>query len=183
MSQIQIMEYHGLRVLTSKQIAEAYKTDSKQISQGFNRNKGKFKEGKHFFMLRGSDLKAIRLKAELPSNTSRLYLWTDRGALLMAKIIDTDVAWEAYERLVDFYFQAKEAAKQKEENLSLEVMAKEQKLIVGDEKVLAYNRGVVLGVFRQELEEDSTLEIYERLSTRGKGLVMKLIFGEICHAE
>lgn len=49
----------------------------------------------------------------------------------------------------------------------------------GDEKVLAYNRGIVLGVFRHELEEDSTLEIFERLSVRGKGIVMKMIFGDV----
>lgn len=48
-----------------------------------------------------------------------------------------------------------------------------------DEKILAYNRGIVLGVFRHELEEDSTLEIFERLSARGKGIVMKMIFGEV----
>jgi hypothetical protein len=38
----------------------------------------------------------------------QLYLWTERGALMLAKSINTDVAWEAYERLVDFYFQKKE---------------------------------------------------------------------------
>lgn len=58
----------------------------------------------------------------------------------------------------------------------------EQKLISGDERVLAYNRGVVLGVLRRELEEDSALEIYERLSIRGKGVVMKMLFGEVSHA-
>lgn len=59
----------------------------------------------------------------------------------------------------------------------------EQKLAEGDARALAYNRGVVLGVLRQELEEDSTLEIYERLSVSGKGMVMKLIFGEVHHAQ
>lgn len=57
----------------------------------------------------------------------------------------------------------------------------EPELTAGDENVLAYNRGIVLGVLRHELEEDSTLEIYERLSARGKGMVMKLIFGEVRH--
>lgn len=52
-----------------------------------------------------------------------------------------------------------------------------------DERALAYNRGVVLGVLRHELEEDSALEIYERLSARGKGIVMKLLFGEVPYAQ
>lgn len=106
--ELRIVEYEGIRVVTTKQIAEAYEADVKQVSQGFNRNKAKFTEGKHYFLLRGNDLKAFRLKADLPSNIGRLYLWTDKGALLMAKIIDTEKAWQAYERLVDFYFEVKE---------------------------------------------------------------------------
>ena len=107
MNELQIIEYNNIRVITTKQVAEAYRTDPKQISQGFNRNKTKFTEGKHFFKLTGNTLRAFRLKADLPQNIGKLYLWTDRGALLMAKIIDTDTAWEAYERLVDFYFEKK----------------------------------------------------------------------------
>lgn len=108
MNELQIVEYEGIRVVTTRQVAEAYGTDPKQVSQGFNRNKDKFKEGKHYYLLKGEELRAFRLKADLPNNIGRLYLWTDRGALLVAKIIDTDTAWAAYERLVDFYFEKKD---------------------------------------------------------------------------
>lgn len=37
-----------------------------------------------------------------------LYLWTEKGALLHAKSLNTDKAWEIYDYLVDFYFRAKE---------------------------------------------------------------------------
>ena len=37
-----------------------------------------------------------------------LYLWTEKGALLHAKSLNTDKAWEVYDYLVDFYFRAKE---------------------------------------------------------------------------
>ncbi|MCM1507394.1 MAG: hypothetical protein NC177_09715 [Ruminococcus flavefaciens] len=36
-----------------------------------------------------------------------LYLWTERGALLHAKSINTDKAWEVYEFLVDNYFRVR----------------------------------------------------------------------------
>lgn len=36
-----------------------------------------------------------------------LYLWTEKGALLHAKSLNTDKAWEVYDYLVDFYFRAK----------------------------------------------------------------------------
>lgn len=37
-----------------------------------------------------------------------LYLWTEKGALLHAKSLNTDKAWQVYDYLVDFYFRAKE---------------------------------------------------------------------------
>lgn len=41
-----------------------------------------------------------------------LYLWTEKGALLHAKSLNTDKAWEVYDYLVDFYFRAKEVQKE-----------------------------------------------------------------------
>lgn len=37
-----------------------------------------------------------------------IYLWTEKGALLHAKSLNTDKAWEVYDYLVDFYFRTKE---------------------------------------------------------------------------
>lgn len=106
--ELQIVEYEGIRVVTTKQIAELYGTDSKDVSYNFRRNKKRYTEGKHYFLLLGNELRAFREIHELPKNLNRLYLWTERGALLLAKSINTDTAWEAYERLVDFYFDRKE---------------------------------------------------------------------------
>lgn len=107
MDNLQIVEYEGVRVVTTKQIAEMYGTDSKVVSKNFNRNKDRYTEGKHYFLLQGQELKSFRQNDELPKNLNRLYLWTERGALLLAKSINTDVAWDAYERLVDFYFDVR----------------------------------------------------------------------------
>lgn len=118
MNEIQIVEYHGIKVVTSQQIADAYGTVSKQVSQGFNKNKSKFKEEKHYFVLQGEELQKYLRSAlsglQISSKTRKLYLWTERGALLIAKIIDTDIAWKAYERLVDFYFEKKQELKKEE---------------------------------------------------------------------
>ncbi len=42
------------------------------------------------------------------NRTSRANFWTEKGALLHAKSLNTDKAWEVYDYLVDFYFRAKE---------------------------------------------------------------------------
>ena len=46
MNDLKITEYKNIRVLTTQQIAEAYGTDSKVISNNFNRNRERYVEGK-----------------------------------------------------------------------------------------------------------------------------------------
>lgn len=110
MDELQIVEYNDVRVVTTKQLAEVYKTDRKSISKAFNNNKKRYIEGKHYILLEGENKKEFincRKICDGSSRAKKLYLWTERGALLIAKSINTDVAWEAYERLIDFYFQKK----------------------------------------------------------------------------
>lgn len=186
MQNLQIIEQDGIRVLTSKQLAEAYNTTTERIKQNFQANRSRYVEQKHYICLSKNALREFKNRggnSSLVSNRANiLYLWTEKGALLHAKSLNTDKAWEVYDYLVDFYFRAKETAELKE-NLPVPVGGDEQKLVEGDVRVLAYNRGIVLGALRCELEEDSTLEIYERLSASGKGMVMKMLFGEVSHAQ
>lgn len=105
----QITEYHGIRVLTSSQIAEMYGTDAKTISYNFSYNKKKYVEGKHYIKLEGHELRAFKASPEFPDchkYSAHLYLWTEKGALLHAKSLNTDKAWEVYDYLVDYYFRA-----------------------------------------------------------------------------
>jgi phage regulator Rha-like protein len=111
MNELQIIRYNNIPVITTKQIAEIYGTDKKTISYDFNHNKDRYVEGKHYILLMNEDKRKFLNRHEIHDGSKRakqLYLWTERGALMLAKSINTDVAWEAYERLVDFYFQKKE---------------------------------------------------------------------------
>ena len=104
-------EYHGIRVLTSAQVAEMYGTDTKTISYNFSYNKKKYTEGKHYIKLEGNELREFKANREIPDChkfSAHLYLWTESGTLLIAKSLNTEKAWKAYEYLVDFYFRAKE---------------------------------------------------------------------------
>lgn len=110
---IQVIEMQGVRVLTTAQLAECYGTDSKVIHDNFAYNKKRYEEGKHFICLKGTELKEFK---NLPENfgvvdkrSPVLYLWTERGALLHAKSLNTDKAWEVYDQLVETYFRAKKA--------------------------------------------------------------------------
>ena len=111
MNELQIIEYHNTRVVTTKQIAEIYGATPKKVSNNFSAHKSRYTEGKHYFVLQGKELKDFKdlsRNSGQVNNIPKLYLWTERGALLLAKSINTDIAWEAYERLVDFYFTVKD---------------------------------------------------------------------------
>lgn len=108
----QTIEVKGTKVLTSKQIAECYQTTTDTIKTNFSANRGRFIEGKHYISFAGDELKAFKNEVRNPhlvgNRASHLYLWTEKGALLHAKSLNTDKAWEVYDYLVDFYFRAKQ---------------------------------------------------------------------------
>ena len=107
MNNLTVTEYKNIRVLTTQQIAEAYESDVRIISNNFNRNKERYVEGKHFVCLEGEELKAFKTNHHFDqsSRINKLYLWTEKGAFLHAKSLNTDKAWEVYDRLVDEYFE------------------------------------------------------------------------------
>ncbi len=107
MNELKITEYGHIRVLTTQQIAEAYESNADTITKNFNRNKDRYIEGKHFLCLKGKELKEFKANGQIDllPNTNKLYLWTEKGAFLHAKSLNTDKAWEVYDRLVDTYFK------------------------------------------------------------------------------
>lgn len=111
MQDLQTIEVKGQRVLTTKQIAEAYGTEEDKIRWNYKYNKGKYKEGKHYILIQGEELRELKRECEfhtLLKQAKSVCFWTEKGALLHAKSLNTDKAWEVYEYLVDFYFRAKE---------------------------------------------------------------------------
>lgn len=108
---LEIVEAKGQRVLTTKQIAEAYGTTKDKVIYNFNYNKSKYILGKHYIEVSGAELKELKRTCENQISfkyAKNLYLWTEKGALLHAKSLNTDKAWEVYDWLVDFYFRVKE---------------------------------------------------------------------------
>lgn len=112
MNNLQITEYKSIRVLTTQQIAEAYGSDTRVISNNFNRNKERYIEGKHYICLEDGEKREFVDHHQIDDGSkkaSKLYLWTEKGAFLHAKSLNTDTAWEVYDRLVDNYFEKPKA--------------------------------------------------------------------------
>lgn len=108
MGELQVIVHENQRVLTTGQLAESYGTDNKQISYNFNYNKDRYTEGKHFVALEDEEKRKFINRHEIQDgskNAKTLYLWTEKGAWLHAKSLNTDAAWDAYELLVDEYYK------------------------------------------------------------------------------
>lgn len=112
MNELQIITHNNERVLTTSRLAEQYETADIRIKQNFNANKNRYVEGKHYYCLKGELLRAFKNRVGnsdlVGTNANALYLWTEKGALLHAKSLNTDKAWQVYEFLVDNYFNPKQ---------------------------------------------------------------------------
>lgn len=112
MYKLEQVKYDDQVILTTEQLAEFYETSTRAIAQNFKNNESKFQEGKHYFLLRGKNLKKFRLQFEnfesqISPMTRALYLWTKRGASRHAKMLGTDRAWDVYDELEENYFNPK----------------------------------------------------------------------------
>lgn len=116
MDNLIIVEHEGQRVMTSKQLeTQGFGTET-QLKQNFNNHSSRFKEGKQYFKLEGSELKEFKNKVDnidlVGKRAKSLLLWTESGILRHAKILDSDMAWNIYEMLEDTYFKVKEQTQQ-----------------------------------------------------------------------
>lgn len=85
--------HNQIPVIAAKLLAQLYGTEILNIQVNFTRNKERFVEGKHFFKVSGSELDDLRTSQRglqiSPKNRS-LILWTERGAVRHAKMLETD---------------------------------------------------------------------------------------------
>lgn len=107
MQELQEIEHSHMRVLTTKQLSSAYDSSDKIVMRNFQRNRERYEIGKHYFALSGEDLKQFKASRQNDVSlkfVSCLYLWTELGAWLHAKSLNTDQAWKAYQLLVETYY-------------------------------------------------------------------------------
>lgn len=100
--------YNQSPVITTELLAHLYGTKIKNISDNFLNNTTRFVVGKHFFKIEKNELREFKNRPEtiglVGKNARSLILWTERGAARHAKMLETDQAWEVFEKLEDCYF-------------------------------------------------------------------------------
>ena len=109
MNELTVLEHNSIRVMTTKQLAEAYGCRAIHIQQNFKNNRERFGEGKHYFKLEGADLKAFKdslenIESVVGSRAPSLILWTKQGAARHSKMLGTERAWDVFDELEESYF-------------------------------------------------------------------------------
>ncbi|EPW1928698.1 ORF6N domain-containing protein, partial [Escherichia coli] len=103
------LHHNQLPVITTELLATLYGTEVNGIQQNFKRNIARFVVGKHFFKLEGNELRDFKNRLtdsqSVAKHTRSLILWTERGAARHAKMLETEQAWEVFEKLEDCYFR------------------------------------------------------------------------------
>ncbi|EOS9198632.1 ORF6N domain-containing protein, partial [Shigella sonnei] len=87
------LTHNHLPVMTTELLADLYGTERQRLTNNFNRNKERFIEGKHFFLIEGDALRelknenSLRVSVKIARNVRSLILWTERGAARHAKML------------------------------------------------------------------------------------------------
>ncbi|WP_411570318.1 ORF6N domain-containing protein [Pectobacterium cacticida] len=105
-----IIEWQGVRVVTTETLATGYDTGTTNIRTNLSSHRQRFTEGIHYFNVAGGELAQLRVSnadAQISNKARSVTLWTERGAARMSKVVDTDAAWSFFEILESCYFTQK----------------------------------------------------------------------------
>ncbi|EBG0004169.1 ORF6N domain-containing protein [Salmonella enterica] len=118
--------HNQIPVITTELLAHLYGTKIKNISDNFLNNTTRFVVGKHFFKIEKNELREFKNRPEtiglVGKNARSLILWTERGAARHAKMLETDQAWEVFEKLEDCYFSQKQQTPTRQASPTIDMM-------------------------------------------------------------
>ena len=154
------------KVVLAKTIAEIHGMKTKHVNELINRNIKRFKSEIDILdlgvVLNDTELKELGFTQQALNSYKGLrakgkggniYLLSERGYAKLIKIMDTDLAWEIHDRLIDEYFQLREAVKQQVRKLTpLEELRLQYQVLEVHSKEIESVREEVTGV-REEFQD------------------------------
>ncbi len=153
------IEWNEQVVITTIQLAMVYGTEPNNIKNNFNNHKDNFVKGKHYYLLKGEELKEFKNLVNdidlVDKRAAQLYLWTERGANRHCKILDTDKAWEQFDNLEETYFNVKK------NSINRSQLSESTQALFG----------LIESVARQELEQKRQAEQLNRIEQKQETIV------------
>lgn len=116
----------GKKCISDKTIAEIHRQPEREIRRRISDNIKRFKEGTDYidFAQRVGESHTLELLLSLGyakqsiTQAEHIYILSERGYAKLIKIMDTDLAWEIHDKLIDEYFELREEKQNTEEELS-----------------------------------------------------------------
>lgn len=125
LKEIEGMKFHDIeggfgeskKAMLAKEIANIHGRDLKDINRNINKNLSRFKKDIDIVDIKGTEFEVILNHHGIYNQNSinrseNIYLLSERGYAKLLKILEDDVAWEQYEKLVDGYFNMRGQAKE-----------------------------------------------------------------------
>lgn len=113
------------KVVSDKTVAEIHNTEAREVRRLIKDNLKRFKESIDFIDLKKGvgdthtlDLTELSYSKQAITQAEHIYLLSERGYAKLIKIMDTDLAWEIHDKLIDEYFHLREATKNNQLKLS-----------------------------------------------------------------
>lgn len=132
----------GKRCLTDKTIAEIHNQPTREIRRRINDNIKRFKEYIDFIDLKGvgesHTLASLGYAKQSITQAEHIYLLSERGYAKLIKIMDTDLAWEIHDKLIDEYFTMRKvinSLEQQKANLLLDIYNGGQNGVLASKKL------------------------------------------------
>lgn len=146
----------GQKVILAKTIAEIHKMKIGNINQRINDNRKRFKDGIDIIDLNTANVfkDFIQENNLLTSNrTKNIYLLSERGYAKLIKIMDTDLAWEIHDKLMDEYFTMRKIINSDDQlkaNLLLEIYNGGQEGVIASRELVELEKKPLL----EKIEKD-----------------------------
>lgn len=152
------------KILLVKTIAEIHSLEVKYINKQINANRKRFKDNIDIIDLKTSSfgepvLETLFTKAQI-GNAKNIYALSERGYSKLIKIMDTDLAWDIHDELMDNYFNMRQVINSNEQlkaNLLLSIYNGGQEGVLASKQLTEIEVKEATTPLLKKIEEDKPL--------------------------
>lgn len=135
---------NGKKAMLVKEIANIHGRELRLINEAINNNRKRFVDKVDIVDLKGTEFAIDLIDSEIYTRNSinaskNIYLLSERGYAKLLKILEDDVAWEQYDKLVDEYFQMRKEIRENSYITEVEIAKAEINLLGETSKLLNLN--------------------------------------------
>ena len=154
------------RCMLVREISKIHHMKVGNINQRINDNRKRFKEGVDIMDLKTytspvSVLKELGFTQAQIGNANNIYLLSERGYAKLIKIMDTDLAWEIHDKLIDEYFAMREVINSDEQlkaKLLLDIYNGGQEGVIASKELVELEKKPLLETIEKQQPKVNTFD-------------------------